>query len=74
MGRPGVLTWLHSSLHKLEEVANTRFSDLIADLVTWAKAKYTTAPAGQQRAPCQEAAAHPPQATHTLQQVFHTWG
>jgi hypothetical protein len=26
----------------------TSFGDLVADLVTWAKAKYTTSPAGQQ--------------------------
>jgi hypothetical protein len=62
-GRPGVLTRLRRPLHESEEAATTRFGDLVADLVTWAKAQYTTAPAGQQqRTPRQEAAALPPQA------------
>ncbi len=56
-GRPGVLTRLRRPLHESEEAATTRFGDLVADLVTWAKAQYTTAPAGQQqRTPRQEAA------------------
>ncbi len=63
-GRPGVLTRLRRPLHESEEAATTRFGDLVADLVTWAKAQYTTAPAGQQqRTPRQEAAALPPKPT-----------
>jgi hypothetical protein len=63
MGRPGVLTRLRRPLHESEEAATTRFGDLVATLVTWAKAQYTTAPAcQQQRTPRQEAAALPPQA------------
>jgi hypothetical protein len=62
-GLPGVLTRLRRPLHESEEAATTRFSNLVADLVTWAKAQYTTAPAGQQQStPRQEAAALPPQA------------
>ena len=62
-GRPGVLARLRRPLHESEEAATTRFSDLVADLVNWAKAQYTTAPAGQQQRPARpEAAALPPQA------------
>ena len=62
-GRPGGLALLRRPLHESEEAATTRFSDLVADLVNWAKAQYTTAPAGQQqRTPRHEAAALPPQA------------
>ncbi len=37
-----MLALLSSPLHKLEEAATKRFGDLVADLVTWAKAQYTT--------------------------------
>ncbi len=37
-GRPGVLARLRRPLHEFEESATTRFSNLVADLVTWAKA------------------------------------
>jgi hypothetical protein len=62
-GHPGVLARLHHPLHESEEAATMCFSNLVAasDLVTWAKAQYTTAPAGQQqRTPRQEAASLPP--------------
>jgi hypothetical protein len=62
-GCPGVLARLGRPLHKSEEAATTRFRDLVTDLVTWAKAQYTTAPAGKlQCTPSQEATALPPQA------------
>jgi hypothetical protein len=59
-GRPGVLARLRRPLHESEAAASTRFGDLVTDLVTWAKAQYTTAPAGQQqRTPRHEAALTP---------------
>ncbi len=59
-GRPGVLALLCRPLHESEAAASMRFGDLVTDLVTWAKAQYTTAPAGQQpRAPRHEAAFTP---------------
>ena len=62
-GRPGVLARLRRPLHESEEAATTRAGDLVADLVTWAKAQYTAAPAGQQqRASRQEANAPSPRA------------
>jgi hypothetical protein len=55
-----VLARLRRPLHESEAAAATRFGDLVTDLVTWAKAQYTTAPAGQPpRAPRQEAALPP---------------
>jgi hypothetical protein len=38
-GRPGVLARLRHPLHESEEAATTRFSDLVPDLLTLAKAQ-----------------------------------